>query len=345
MISFIQLMAGMIFILLAAMVFTNALEHLGEKLGISEGVTGSIFVAVGTALPETIVPLIALFANSGSKSQLDAGAEIGVGAILGPPLMLSTLSIALMAFSVIFHRGLNGRIRPEKSGLRRDLHFFSFGYFLAILLAYSHNFYINRICDMFMVTILILSYFFYILLTIRASSKLVKEGHSTQAEDTLYLKQYLKMPEHLITIIVQALIGFAALVYFAHIFIAGITGASEILQIPTFLISVVLIPVATELPEKVNSILWIRKGKDTLAMANITGAMVFQGLLLPVLGIIMTNWQLPLEKAVGCIATFIAVAWLVVNSGRNRQYKVWHFVINGLIYISSLGITLFLAKY
>jgi len=41
-------------------------------------------------------------------------------------------------------------------------------------------------------------------------------------------------------------------------------------------------------PEKVNSILWVRRGKDTLAFANITGAMVFQGTLLPAIGIMFT---------------------------------------------------------
>ncbi len=35
-------------------------------------------------------------------------------------------------------------------------------------------------------------------------------------------------------------------------------------------------PIATELPEKFNAVIWIRQGKDTLAMGNITGAMVFQ---------------------------------------------------------------------
>jgi hypothetical protein len=47
---FLQLLLMLLVILVAAEVFTNALEHLGEKLGISEGVTGSIFAAVGTAL-------------------------------------------------------------------------------------------------------------------------------------------------------------------------------------------------------------------------------------------------------------------------------------------------------
>ena len=340
MVNFMQLVIGMIFILVAAMVFCNALEHLGEKLGISEGVTGSIFVAVGTALPEAIVPLIALFGSSASAGGAGAGAEIGIGAIMGPPLMLSTLSVALMAFSVWKRRGLDGLIRPEKTGLNRDLKFFTFGYALAILLAFSHNFYANRIIDVVVVMILVLSYFMYVMLTLRASSALVKDGHATEAEDELYIKHYLKLPNNLITVAFQAIAGFVGLVYFAHVFIMGITGTSAALGIPAFLLSVVLIPIATELPEKVNSIMWIRKGKDTLALANITGAMVFQGLLLPVMGILFTSWQLPAEKAISCITTFIAIAWFFVHSSKGQHFKVKHFIVNGGLYIVSLLVTL-----
>ncbi|MEK8004830.1 sodium:calcium antiporter, partial [Burkholderia contaminans] len=57
---FLELAFMLVVILVAAEVFTNALEHLGERLKISEGVTGSLFAAVGTALPETMVPLLAL---------------------------------------------------------------------------------------------------------------------------------------------------------------------------------------------------------------------------------------------------------------------------------------------
>ena len=57
----LELFFYLVLILIAAEVFVNALEHLGERLGISDGVTGSIFAAVGTAMPETIVPLLAIF--------------------------------------------------------------------------------------------------------------------------------------------------------------------------------------------------------------------------------------------------------------------------------------------
>src|SRR5487761_1940576 len=97
-------------ILVAAELFTNALEHLGAKLKISEGVTGSLFAAVGTALPETMVPLLALFAGTSNPG---INEEIGVGAILGAPLMLSTLSTCLMAMAILRRRGAAGHIRPE----------------------------------------------------------------------------------------------------------------------------------------------------------------------------------------------------------------------------------------
>ena len=63
-----ELLVMLLIILAAAEIFTNALEHLGERLKISEGVTGSLFAAVGTALPETMIPLLALFAGTTSVS-------------------------------------------------------------------------------------------------------------------------------------------------------------------------------------------------------------------------------------------------------------------------------------
>jgi cation:H+ antiporter len=93
----LELIGALLIILVAAEVFTNALEHFGARIGISEGVTGSLFAAVGTAMPESMVPLVAIFAGTANAH---VNEEIGVGAILGAPLMLSTLSIALMGLSV-----------------------------------------------------------------------------------------------------------------------------------------------------------------------------------------------------------------------------------------------------
>lgn len=330
---FVELFAMLMVILIAAEVFTNALEHLGEKLKISEGVTGSIFAAVGTALPETLVPLLALTAGT---ADIHVNEEIGVGAILGAPLMLSTLSISLLAFAVLTKRGASGEFHPERSGLVRDFNFFIAAFAFATLALY-----IPHTLPMVRAVIgltLVLIYFFYIMLTLRASSKLVKEGHGTEAEAPMMLCR-IGLPDHMVVIVLQLFLGVSLLVAGAKGFIYGVETAAHILGMSTLLLSLLIIPIATELPEKINSITWVRRRKDTLAFGNITGAMVFQGTLLPAIGITLTPWEPRKEVLAGVVITLLASIWLrwVLSRG---PIKVWQLWVNGGLYVAYLLIAL-----
>jgi cation:H+ antiporter len=330
---FLELLVMLIVILIAAEVFTNALEHLGEKLGISEGVTGSLFAAVGTALPETSVPLLALLAGTQNAATNE---EIGVGAILGAPLMLATLSICLMAVSVWRRRGTQGHLRPERTGLARDLNFFIIAFsFAAIAMFVPHSLSVVRYGLGFC---MVLIYFVYVMLTLRASKSLVEDGHATEAGGEMFLCK-LGLPNNMVVISVQLFLGLALLVAGAKGFIGGVEEASHLLGISALLLSLLIIPIATELPEKVNSILWIRKGKDTLAFGNITGAMVFQGTLLPAIGIMLTPWEPRREVLLGIVLTLVAAIWLryLVQKGGLR---VWHLLVNGAIYVTYLFLVL-----
>lgn len=330
---FLQLLLMLVVILVAAEVFTNALEHLGEKLKISEGVTGSLFAAVGTALPETSVPLLALLAGT---QNVQTNEEIGVGAILGAPLMLATLSISLMAFAVFAKRGSKGDFQPEKTGLVRDLNFFIMAFaFAAIALYIPHTQTAARGAIGFG---MVLIYFVYIMLTIRASSALVNEGHATEADEPMFLCR-IGLPNNMPVIIAQLLLGLALLVGGAKGFIHGVEEAAQIIGISTLLLSLLIIPIATELPEKVNSILWVRRSKDTLAFGNITGAMVFQGTLLPAIGIMLTPWEPRVEVLAGIVVTLLAAIWLRWLVARGN-IKVWHLWINGLMYLTYLAVVL-----
>jgi cation:H+ antiporter len=330
---FLQLILMLSVILAAAELFTNALDHLGDKLGISEGMTGSIFAAVGTALPETMVPLLALFAGT---TNVGVNEEIGVGAILGAPLMLSTLSTCLMALAILRRRGASGHVQPERTGFVRDLNFFLFAFTLAAAAMFIPQ--RARYVRGGFSAALILMYFVYILLTLRASEKLVENGHGTEADEKMFLSR-LGLPLNLLTIVIQLGMGLALLVYGAKGFIHGVEGLSHFLGISALLLSLLIIPIATELPEKVNSILWIRRGKDTLAFGNITGAMVFQGTLLPAIGIMLTPWQPRIEVLTGILITIIAAAWLRVNA-RSEGLPVWTMLISGGLYAVYLTITL-----
>ncbi len=332
----LQLAGMLLLILVAAEIFTNALEHLGERLGISEGVTGSLFAAVATAMPESMVPLLAFFAGT---ENVTVNEEIGVGAILGAPLMLSTLSICLMGFSVAGQRGLRGWLQPERSGLLRDLNFFLLAFGIAACTLFlPHEPHIFITLHLVVGVVLVLIYFVYVLLTLRRSAQLVKDGHGTEAHKPMFLSR-LGLPENLFVIIIQSTLGLGLLVLGAEGFIAGVEQLSTEFQISALLLSLLIIPIATELPEKVNSIMWIRKRKDTLAFGNITGAMVFQGTILPAVGIMLTPWHERPEVLTGIIITFVAALWLRLLCAWT-QLRVWHLAINGILYVIYLWIYL-----
>ena len=73
------LVIAFLVILLGAELFTNGIEWFGRKLNLAQGAVGSVLAAVGTALPETMIPIIAIIFGSGGE----ATHAVGVGAILG----------------------------------------------------------------------------------------------------------------------------------------------------------------------------------------------------------------------------------------------------------------------
>ena len=327
------LLISLLIILFGAEAFTNALEHFGQRLKISEGVTGSIFAAVGTALPETMVPIVAVL---GTATTPEVGQEVGVGAILGAPLMLSTLTLFLMAAFAANGRGWRGTLHPERTGLKRDLNWFLLAFSIAAIAIFiPHH---NRIVRVGLSLLLVLTYLIYIMLTVRASAHLVAQGHATEADHPLYLRR-AGLPGNLPIIVLQLFIGFALIVTGAEGFVHGVEALSEWIGLSVLVLSLLIIPLATELPEKVNSILWIRRGRDTLAFGNITGAMVFQGSLLPAIGITLTPWEPRQDVLAGIAITLVAAGWLrlaLLQGG----LKVWHLAANGLLYMFYLALVL-----
>ncbi|MBI5562621.1 MAG: sodium:calcium antiporter [Deltaproteobacteria bacterium] len=324
----------LVVIVAAAEIFTNAVEILGARLGFSEGVTGSIFAAVGTAMPETMVPLVAIFAGGTAK----VSEEVGVGAILGAPFMLSTLAVFLIGASAFHWRKRRNKteVAPERGGLRRDLEFFLFSFSLAFLTAFTPHGY--RAVRVFVAFVLVLTYFYYVMETIKASAGLVDEGHVTEESKPLYLSLILK--EHLVWALVQLLFAVGLIIIGAKGFVTSVEGLAAMLHVPVMALSLLVVPIATELPEKINSILWIRGNKDTMATGNITGAMVFQGSLLPAIGIFLTPWTINLTVMTSSVITILAALWLYVLSVKAKRLSPGFFVVNGCLWAAFVAIVL-----
>src|SRR5919199_4232080 len=100
----LMFLASVVVTLGGCALFTNGIEWLGKRLKAPEGAVGSIFAAVGTTLPETSIPIIAIFFGSGQERT-----EVGLGAILGAPFMLSTLVLPILAALLLIYAKMGKR--------------------------------------------------------------------------------------------------------------------------------------------------------------------------------------------------------------------------------------------
>jgi len=316
-------------ILLGCEFFTNGVEWAGRRFKLSEGCVGSVLAAVGTALPETVVPIIAIFLIQDGS---DAGEDIGVGAILGAPFMLATLAMFVCGLSVFLFRKTRHTKTLHINGqlIRRDLSFFLAAYSLAALCAVVPSDFL--ILKWIVGLLLIPLYIVYIWYTVKKGGpcasdndlddlychKIVKKMRGRDSDD-LYLDpmagglekmMHRKEPRTLL-ILFQITLSLLAIIVGANFFVEQIRVAAVDLSINPLILALIIAPVATELPEKFNSFLWIRRGKDTYAIGNITGAMVFQSCIPVTIGVIFTNWHIELNDPVQLLeALSIGIAML-----------------------------------
>jgi cation:H+ antiporter len=296
--DWILLLVALGIILLGATVFTNGLEWFGKKMQLSDGAVGSIFAAVGTALPETLVPIIAIL--FGSKT---SGHQIGVGAIIGAPFMLGTLAMFISGLAVILNRHKRDDypvMRVDTQVMRRDMVYFLMLYSLAIGASFVAA---HPVIKVFIALVLILLYGNYVLQTLRGKT-------NQQVEESDLDPCYFAPRSHdpsLAIIGCQVIGSLLLIVWGSYIFVDKVQILSVRMGISPFILAMIIAPIATELPEKFNSVIWIRKGKDTLAIGNITGAMVFQGSVITAIGILMTEWQLDTAALITVALTFASV--------------------------------------
>src|SRR3954465_2305098 len=124
------LLVSLVVILFAAELFTNGIEWMGRKLGLGEGAVGSVLAAGGPPPPETPIPLLAIISPTGEGAH-----EVGVGAILGAPFMLSTLAMFVTGVGVLAFRARRATgttLAVDTGVLSHDLRYFFVGYTLAI---------------------------------------------------------------------------------------------------------------------------------------------------------------------------------------------------------------------
>ncbi len=327
------LIAALLLILLSCEVFVNGVEWLGCRLGLAETATGSILAAVGTAMPETIIPLIAIFLGSAEE-----GEEIGEGAILGAPFMLGTLAMFVGGVTIWYacRKGKRGSCLILKSGhAERDLRFFMGMYSVALIcgLLSLQDWFDHSFVNYGAACVLVFMYVVYI-------RQLIKEecDMSEGACPALYLGRLFRITPSkdafgMAMILLQvggALIG---IIVGARFFVQEVEMVSEAVGIAPMILAFLIAPIATELPEKFNSIIWYLRGKDTLALGNITGAMVFQSSFPVSIGLVLTAWSLAPINIASMVIALVAAFWIYYSVKVKKRVEYKTLLASGSLYI------------
>jgi cation:H+ antiporter len=321
-------------ILTGAELFTNGIEWFGRKLRLAEGAIGSVLAAVGTALPETMIPIVAIVFGGGV-----AASEVGVGAILGAPFMLSTLAMFVTGAAVLILRNRRANhedLVVDPGVLGRDMGYFAAAYSIAVAMAFLPADLIvpRRLTSIALIAI----YVWYVLGHLRS------EAAEHEGQDLAPLRfgrldrRHRSTPAPRLRVVsVQVLVALGCILGGAWGFVHAVEDISVSFGMNGALLALIVAPIATELPEKLNSVIWVRQGKDTLAMGNLTGAMVFQSAFPVSVGLMFAPeiWSVSGAGIAFASAgiTFLATAAIMIPMLVRKRLDGRALLVGGVFYL------------
>jgi cation:H+ antiporter len=342
-VDLVILALAFVVILAGAALFTNGIEWFGRKLELAEGAVGSVLAAVGTALPETMIPIIAiLFASGASEASSHA---IGIGAILGAPFMLSTLAMFVtgIAVLVVARRRPQGDVMPvDTRVLAHDMRYFAIAYAIAVGAAFLP---LEPVWLKWIVAaILIGIYAWYVKAHFEADPD-VDAAHLAPLRFRRLDPRHEYHPEapRLRVVNFQVLAALGLIIVGAVFFVQAVEHIATQIGVDEALLALVIAPIATELPEKFNSIIWVRQGKDTLAMGNITGAMVFQSTIPTVVALLFASsaWHIG-DGSYTAFASagiaFLSSAAIFIPMARRGVLRGRDLLVGGVFYLAYLAL-------
>jgi cation:H+ antiporter len=331
--TIMELVLSAVAIVVAAALFVNAVEILGERLNLGQGAVGSVLAAVGTALPETMIPVVAVGASL--LTGASTAGDIGVGAILGAPFLLATLAMFVAGVTVLSYqrrRESDETVTLDEGTAKRDMQYFLLFFSLG---AGAGIVPLPLYLKVALAVLLVVAYALYVWQTIKSGG----EGMVETPERLTLWPSSSEAPTWAVA--AQAVGTVAVMGAGAHLFVSSVEHLSKSVGVPAGLIALVLAPLATELPEKFNSVIWLRGNKDTLALGNITGAMVFQSSLPVSLGLAFTSWSLDPLTILSAALALAGGVYLYLLLMRKKPIEGGHLLVGGALYAVFVVVAIF----
>jgi cation:H+ antiporter len=307
-------------IYLACEWFVNAVEWFGVEFKVGAVAVGTILAAAGTALPESVVTLVAVL--FGSKSQ---GNDIAVGAAMGGPLVVGTVAYGVTGAMLLLHKRARAKARaavpaggtadPDVAEALRDGGLADVDtrrlakdqtWFLVIFAVKVALGLVAFAIKPVLGVVFFAAYAVYFWREMRAEG----EDASGEGLEPLRFQPRRDTPARW-AVLAQTLVTLVVIFGASQVFVAQLEWAGPALGLSPVVVALLLSPVATELPEILNAIIWVRAGKTQLALANISGAMMIQATVPSGIGILFTPWKFDGPLLLAGIVTACAVGYLL----------------------------------
>ncbi len=320
-------------IYLACEWFVNAVEWLGVRLNMGTLAIGTVLAAIGTALPESVVTLVAVTMGHSPMSK-----DIGVGAAMGGPLVLATIAYGVTGWMLLRRKKSlatsNGNSKRDLledvdlSRLPTDQKWFLSIFVVKVALGLV-AFAFKPWCGL----LFFAAYGVYFFKEMRADA----EVHSSVDLEPLKLQPNRKTPSGW-AVLVQTAVTLVIIFAASQLFVAQLEWAGPQLGLSAAVTALLLSPVATELPEVMNAIIWVKQGKTSLALANISGAMMIQATVPSGLGILFTPWHFDGPLLLSGVITIIGILYLLLLMRTKRFTSTRLALSSGLYGVFALGL-------
>ena len=299
--------------------FVNGVEWVGQKSGMSQNAVGTVLASFGTALPESVVTFVAVVFGHDAEAK-----SIGVGAALGGPLVLATVAYPVVGLMLWLTRPAlrQRRIEVNETRLARDQAWFLLIFSCKIALGFLAFAFKAWLGWLFLA-----AYALYTWFEMRHQDDSI-EG----ALEPLTFRPKSQNPG-MAWVLLQTVSSLLVIFGASEVFVKELSVVGPWLGVPSAVVALVLSPVATELPETMNAIIWIRQGKHRLALANISGAMMIQATVPTALGLFFTPWLFDRALTLAAIVTAVAVLgllWLL----KAKQLTPVRLTAFGIFYIA-----------
>ena len=293
------LLVSAIAIYLACEWFVNSVEWLGARMKVGTMAVGSVLAAVGTALPESVVTFVAVALGDSPERK-----DIGVGAAMGGPLVLSTIAYAVIGVVLAL---TTSSLRTKPPGARELIS--DQRWFIVIFVAKVVLGLVVFSFKPWLAIAFVAAYAVFVWRELREAK--LSGGHSDEDLEPLRLQPKRDRPSS-IAIAVQTLGTLAVIFAASQVFVGQLEKIGPELGLPPTVVALLLAPIATELPEILNAVIWVRQGKTELAIANISGSMMIQATIPSALGIAYTPWHFDTPLILAGAVTLVAILAMIV---------------------------------